>query len=109
VVWKNEVMTEIGDPGAYTSKMAVSKNKIYVVGELTSDDSDVIWENGVMTPITAEGVSISRVYDMKIKNGNLYILAKDGMTGNSILFKNGELQAPFDGTFEGELNSIALR
>jgi hypothetical protein len=108
VVWKNESMTEIGEPGAYTQDMHVSGNDIYVMGWLT-DDSIVMWKNGVMTPVTVEGHSISRIFDIKAKNGNVYFLTRDESTGDALLLKNGELLAPFDGAFQGELTAIALR
>lgn len=110
VIWKNEVIEEIGEVGAYTSDMAVSGKDVYVVGQLSSDDTIIMWKNSVEVTLNLDGHSISRIFDLKIKNGNVYFLTRDEATGNALLFKNGEILAPFDGTtYKGELYAIALK
>lgn len=109
VVWKNEVMEEFGDPGVYAYDITVSGNDVYLAGNKTADDTVVIWKNGVEVTLEADGYSITDINDLKSKNGNWYLLTRDNLTGRPLLFKNGEVVAPFNGTQEGEFYAMALK
>lgn len=108
VVWKNGVLTEIGEGGAYPNHIAVSGSDVYVIGRLTND-SPVLWKNGEMTPIGVAGHTPYNLYGLEIKNDDVYILGEDNATGKSLLFKNGALVAPFDGTMAGQFGSMAVK
>lgn len=106
VVWKNGTLTEIGEPGAYPNNIAVSGKDVFVTGWLT-DDTVVMWKNGNVSPLVAEGFTPFRLYDIKAKNGDAYILSAE-LSGTTLLFKNGILQTPFDETIEGQFTSLAI-
>lgn len=107
VVWKNGVLTEIGEAGAYPNNIAVSGNDVYVAGWLTND-TVVMWKNGTMTPLVAEGFTPYRLYDIIVKNDDVYILSAE-IGGATLLFKNNVLQTPFDETIEGQFTSLAIK
>lgn len=108
VVWKNGVLTEIGEPGAYPENIAVSGSDVYVIGRLTND-SPVLWKNGEMTPIGVAGHTPYNLYGLEIKNDDVYILGEDNATGKSLLFKNGALSTPFDGTMAGQFFAMDIK
>lgn len=111
VYWKNGTMTELElseeGVGARPEKIFVSGDDVFVAGQLT-DDNLVMWENGVMTTLVAEGVTLNRLFDLEVKKGNVYVLCKNQSTGKSFLLKNGALVAPFNGTQQGEFSSMAI-
>jgi hypothetical protein len=102
--WKNGVAFPLSvDPNSSHSRatsIAVSGPDIYVAGWESNRSGVTVaksWKNGVPT-ILSDGTISQVAYSIAISGKDVYITGTGPISNASILWKNGQVVPPFDGT-----------
>jgi hypothetical protein len=102
--WKNGVAFPLlVDPNSSHSRatsIAVSGSDIYVAGWESNSSGVTVaksWKNGVPT-ILSDGTISQLAYSIAISGKDVYVTGTGPISNASILWKNGQIVPPFDGT-----------
>jgi hypothetical protein len=102
--WKNGDAFPLSvDPNSSHSRatsIAVSGSDIYVAGWESNSSGVTVaksWKNGVPT-ILSDGIISQLAYSIAISGNDVYITGSAPTSNASILWKNGQVVPPFDGT-----------
>jgi hypothetical protein len=104
IYWKNGIQIPLGQEGNSSTgvgSIAIQNSIVYIAGE--DNGTAKYWKNDVAFPLTLpEGLSDPYVYSIAKSSKNVYCLG-EGAINNSystVLWKNGKVLAPFDGSID---------
>lgn len=110
VYWKNGTMVAVDTHAGMVDDMDVINGDVYLTGYSNQNGGGAAyWKNTTLVSLDKAAFTATHAFKVAVRNGDVYVTGIDYDAQKSLLWKNGKLVKPFDGTSTDLFSSLFVK
>ncbi|NOS93087.1 MAG: hypothetical protein HOP30_14285 [Cyclobacteriaceae bacterium] len=110
VYWKNGTMVAVDTVSGMVEDMEVVNGDVYMTGYSNQNGGGAAyWKNTTLVSLDLAGFTATDSYGIAVRNGDVYVTGRDYTANKTLLWKNGKLVKPFDGTSSDSFSALFVK